>query len=135
MKNENHIIIPKNVWGPVYWDFLYVLSLTSPQTLTPKQKQLYTLLISNFSEFLPCKECRENYKYEIDKINININDRSDLLYLILHLHNSVRVKQQKKKFTVHDVKKYFLNYKSYSYVFTFILCLLLINALRCYFFV
>lgn len=108
MENDHRIYATRNreYWGPIYWSFLYLTVMGFPVSLTNAQNREFSNLIKNFHVFLPCAECRNHYKKEVEKVNFDIKNKNTAMDIVLHLHNSVRKRQNKRLFTADGVFAY-----------------------------
>ena len=111
MENDYRIYATRNKrhWGPIYWDFLYLTVMGFPVTLSSEQSQEFSNLVQKFHVFLPCADCRQHYKREVQNMNINIRDKNTAMNVILHLHNEVRKRQRKNLFSQNDIISYHFN--------------------------
>merc|ERR1711937_378288 len=96
-------------WGPIFWKFLYLSAMGLPYSLTNKHKEKYEDLIKNFAVYLPCAECRYHYTEMLKKRTFSFETREDILFSILEIHNSVRLRQRKKEFTYENVMSFHHN--------------------------
>ena len=111
MENDFRIYATRNKdhWGPIYWDFLYLTVMGFPVTMNAEQSREFSNLIKKFHVFLPCADCRQHYKREIQNMNVLIKDKNTAMEVVLHLHNQVRRRQSKRQFTQNDIIKYHYN--------------------------
>lgn len=133
MENDYRIYATreKSHWGPIYWDFLYLTAMAFPVTLTPEQNRHFSDLIQNFHHFLPCPECRHNYKREVATLDTNIKNKNQAFDVILHLHNLVRSNQRKTKLCQNEIIDYHYRKSTKNkYVGSVILILSFILTLR-----
>lgn len=112
----------KSYWGPIYWDFLYLTIMGFPVTLKQEQSREFSNLLLNFHIFIPCADCRQHYKREIKKINLNIKNKNDAMDAVIHLHNKVRIRQKKKILTSDGIISYHYrkssNINKFLYIFS-----------------
>jgi hypothetical protein len=129
MENDYRIysVKQKKYWGPIFWDFLYLTCMGFPVSLSPEESLHFRNLLSNFHVFLPCKDCKNHYKREIEKLNMNIQTKNDAFAAVLLLHNKVRERQKKKLLTCDSIVKYhYRKANDYYYYFYLSITLLLL---------
>ena len=80
-----------------------------PITLSSEQSREFSNLVQKFYVFLPCADCRQHYKREVQNMNVNIRDKNTAMNVILHLHNQVRKRQRKNLFSQNDIINYHFN--------------------------
>ena len=95
-----------DIWGPTFWNFLYLTATGFPSTLTPIQSNEFSRLLQNFYYFLPCIECRYHYYQMVKDLKITIKTRQEAFDMILNLHNQVRSRQNKSEITKEIVLSY-----------------------------
>lgn len=131
MENDHRIYSLRNTdyWGPIFWDFLYLTTMGFPVSLNAEQSREFSNLLQNFHVFLPCAECRMNYKREIVNIDLNITNKNDAIDAVLKLHNRVRNRQNKREFTKNDIITHHFSRATKNFPFSSILiiiCLVII---------
>ena len=83
-----------NVWGPPAWLFLHCVALN----YHPKYRKQYHVFFKTIQYILPCKTCRDNYAYSINKSpslmlkKSTFRNRESLTLWLFKLHNFVRCK-------------------------------------------
>ena len=93
-------------WGPIFWDFLYLTCMGFPVTLSEEHKREFKHLVTNFHVFVPCPDCREHYKRNIQNVSLQVYTKNDAMDLVLKLHNVVRMRQNKRPLTKDSIIKY-----------------------------
>lgn len=77
----------KNIWGPVYWEFLH---LTSIICTTTYQKSLFSANMLNFNLAMICGECSNNFKAKDPfTLTMIMTLTQDIITPIFDLHNKV----------------------------------------------
>jgi len=111
MENDYRIYATrkKAYWGPIFWNFLYLTVMGFPVTLTDEQSREFANLIQKFHVFLPCADCRENYRREMKNVQLLVRDKNSAMEVVLHLHNQVRRRQNKKPLSVDQIISYHSN--------------------------
>lgn len=95
----------KNIWGPVYWEFLH---LTSILCMTPYQIDLFSTNMMNFNLCIICDRCAFNYKDKDPfKFTMLISLSQDPVTAIYNLHNLVNEALHKSQYPFEDfIRKY-----------------------------
>lgn len=88
----------KNIWGPVYWNFLH---LTSIFCKTEYQKDLFCTNMLNFNLCMICSECAFNFKAK----------KPFMLMMIMSLSNDTIT----PLFNLHNVVNKCINHSEYSF--------------------
>jgi len=83
-------------WGPHSWVMLHTITFNAPLIITDKQK--YIELFSNLQDVLPCKYCRQSYKFFYNNLSIHeyLDDRMGIVYWLYAIHTLVNFKLKKK---------------------------------------
>ncbi len=115
-------------FGPKFWDFLYLTVLGFPITLTQEQQSAFKSLLENFHIFLPCSSCRDHFKKEAKKMNIETREQA--FNEILRLQNSVRRRLGKNEMYPEDTISHFYNEFSNSYTYITVILILFFILLR-----
>jgi hypothetical protein len=78
-------------WGQVFWETLHIISFAYPENPTASDKENMYNFFKYMGTALPCKECREHYTKNFEKLNIlnSLNSRDDLTKWVYDLHNIV----------------------------------------------
>ena len=95
----------KNVWGPVYWQFLH---LTSILCKTQYQKDFFSTNMYNFNLCLLCGICAFNFKKKNPfLLMMLISLTGDSITQIFRLHNMVNSALHKSQYSFEDFQKLF----------------------------
>ena len=95
---ENPNGFQTNVWGPGAWLFLHCITLN----YIPVFKKEYYTFFKVIEHVLPCKGCRDNYSYSINKSKSlkltygTLKNRDTLSRWLFNLHNYVRCKTKNR---------------------------------------
>ncbi|UVT30807.1 ac92-like protein [Penaeus vannamei nudivirus] len=96
----NDLQYAKNVWGPIYWNFLHLASILCK---TDNQKATFAYLLMNFNLVLICSECAFNF---LDKkpftLTMMILLSGDTITSLYNFHNIVNKALHKKQFQYSD---------------------------------
>lgn len=114
---------PPNVWGPIYWNLLHSVIILYPNKPMDTDKDNFIVFINAFRNLLPCKECREHFLLNLNKMPLTteiLSSRDSLILWGISIHNVVRlmlkknvyykntmesVEIEKRKYKIEDVKK------------------------------
>lgn len=104
----------QNIWGPHLWFSLHTISFNYPLSPTLEEKENYKNFFTNLQYVIPCSICKKNYIRHIKEhpIDNSLNNRKDLVYWLIDMHNMVNA-EIGKKILSYDVviKKYEEVYK------------------------
>lgn len=95
------------LWGPRFWDFLYISAICSDEVLEPRAQEMWSYFFTNLDIFLPCVECKINYIKRIKEENLSFKTREDLVKFVNKIHNQLRVSKNKSPISIADAEKYF----------------------------
>ena len=92
------------VWGPIYWTYLHMVTKKYPDKPTPKEKEYYFNTIKSFIDTIPCSTCNEHtHKIVKDaELKTALDNKVDFEKYIWGIHNQVN-KKLKKKIVEFDV--------------------------------
>lgn len=81
-----------NVWGPIYWNLLHIMSLATDQGFIEKSKciEFYSI----FSHILPCPICRSDF---INILHTFPFPESDFFEFSIMVHNKVNQRLGKQQ--------------------------------------
>ena len=48
----------QSTWGPTYWSFLHILSISFPEQPTDQQRTHFRSCLEHLSQIMPCEQCR-----------------------------------------------------------------------------
>ncbi len=88
----------QNIWGPSLWLSLHTITMNYPNNPTFLQKQDYKNFFINMENILPCIVCKRNYKRHLLEYPINnyLDNRKQIVYWLIDLHNAVNAETGKK---------------------------------------
>jgi len=104
----------QNIWGPHLWFSLHTISFVYPLKPTPLDKTNYKNTFEDLKNVIPCTICKKNYiRHLIEHpIDSHLNNRKDLVYWVIDIHNMVNAETGKKILSYDTVmKKYKSVYK------------------------
>ena len=80
-----------NIWGPPAWTFLHTVTYNYPENPTEDDKRNYHNFFDSLQHVLPCEKCKDHYKQNIQKYDLdsNLDSREDLVKWLIDLHNNV----------------------------------------------
>lgn len=96
------IRMPPDVWGPIFWHAMHIVSLAYPVHPSEADKTGAKAFFESLTHVLPCPVCREHYKQKIATTPIDpaLNSRGDLILWVWEIHNDVNVMLGKPTVTV-----------------------------------
>ena len=86
-----------NKWGPPFWKSLNYVAFGAPIQIDKTRRIEYYMYFKSVSDILPCKYCRDSYKFFFKYLNIKWfwDTRMGLTYWLFTLHNLVNTKLKK----------------------------------------
>jgi len=122
-----------NIWGPPAWTFLHTVTYNYPENPTEDDKRNFYNFFMSLQHVLPCEKCKEHYKQNIQKYDLNnsLGSRQELVKWLIDLHNDVNRDNGKPVWSYSDVfNKYQRMYQSDSLInkmiIFMIICIVLI---------
>lgn len=85
----------QKVWGPHAWFLLHSVTFNYPFKPTNDDKKHVKKFFSIMADTLPCSICRKHYKQHLAKKPIQNQNRKELVYWLIDLHNIVNIQEQK----------------------------------------
>tara|TARA_B100000424_G_C22912132_1_gene485267 strand:- start:527 stop:988 length:462 start_codon:yes stop_codon:yes gene_type:complete len=94
----------KTTWGNTVWYLFHTLIHKIKESDFNEVKNDFIFVIKTISSNLPCPECSEDAKIQLNKINFdNINSKEELKLLLFNYHNYVNKKLNKPIFDFSQV--------------------------------
>jgi len=83
--------ISPSTWGKTAWKFIHSVALTYPNNPSDTEKQAMENFIFSLQYLLPCAQCRNNFKLELQKYPLgnNIKNKQSLNVWLTKVHNEV----------------------------------------------
>ena len=81
-------------WGPIYWNYLHMVSLEYPDKPTRNDIKNHLNLFNYFMETIPCPICKKDIKNLISQKNLSIalRNKKSLTQYVWDIHNKVNYK-------------------------------------------
>lgn len=99
----------QNIWGAHLWFSLHTITFTYPLTPSLEDKQQFKNFFISLQNVVPCSICQKNYKRHLKEspLDNHLNNRKDLVYWLIDVHNMVNSEIGKKIMSYETViKKY-----------------------------
>lgn len=83
--------LPPEIWGPIFWAMMHILSMAYPEDPTYSEKRSAKELFNALVHLLPCPVCRSHYKETLQKIPVEtwLDNRTSLVEWVWMVHNDV----------------------------------------------
>lgn len=96
------IRMPPDVWGPIFWHTIHIVTLAYPQNPTEADKAGARKFFESLQTVLPCPLCRQHYAQKLldSPVDAALGSRGDLILWAFELHNSVNTMLGKPTITV-----------------------------------
>ena len=95
-----NIAMPPDVWGPIFWHAMHIVSLAYPVQPTEADKAGAKAFFESLTSVLPCPICREHYAAKIKEIPIALDSKGELIYWVWDIHNQVNTMLNKPTITI-----------------------------------
>jgi hypothetical protein len=97
-----NIRMPPDVWGPIFWNAIHIVTLAYPQNPTEADKIGARKFFESLQTVLPCPVCRQHYAQKLldTPIEPALQSRGELIHWAWDIHNSVNVMLGKPTITV-----------------------------------
>jgi len=93
----------QNIWGPELWFVLHTITLNYPVKPTEEDKRNIENFFLSLKPILPCMYCRKNYDRHLKENPIKLNNRKDLVYWLIDIHNEVNAQEGKRQYSYAEV--------------------------------
>ena len=105
-----------NVWGPLMWTYLHIMSFNYPINPSEEDKKHYRDFIINLQYVLPCKYCRinltNNFKTKPLEMD-NMANRETFSKYVYELHESVnKMLNKKSNLSYNDVRERYEHFRA-----------------------
>ena len=83
--------LPPEIWGPIFWATMHILSMAYPDEPTYSEKRAAKDLFNALAHLLPCPVCRSPYKETLLKMPVDtwLDNRKSLVEWVWMVHNDV----------------------------------------------
>ena len=103
-----------DVWGPIYWIYLHLVSKQLSDSPNDIEKSNYFNLVKQFINTIPCSKCKDEINKMVDnnELQKSLNKKNSFENYIWDLHNRVNEKLNKpimKKETFNNIYDKILN--------------------------
>ena len=90
-----NISMPPDVWGPIFWNTMHIVSLGYPVAPTDAEKAGAKAFFESLAIVLPCPICRDHYAQQLKESATNgsleeaVQSKGQLIYWVWDIHNKV----------------------------------------------
>jgi hypothetical protein len=95
-----NIGMPPDVWGPIFWDAMHIVSLAYPVKPTDADKAGARAFFESLASVIPCPICREHYSAKLKESPIALDSKGELIYWVWDIHNQVNTMLNKPTITI-----------------------------------
>lgn len=140
--------LDENIWGPLYWNFLYTIAISYPNNPNEIIKRKYYDLIMNFPIFIPNENFGNIFSKFLDSYppQSYLSSKESFIKWVWFIHNKINLFLGKKEITYYEaMDAFYENYKSknvkkkeeiknkHKYIFTSVIILLIIIMIYLHF--
>ena len=99
--------LPPEIWGPMFWSTLHIVSLAYPDEPTYSEKRAAKEFFNSLIYLLPCPVCRSHFREILQGSPVDswLDNRALLTELVWKAHNAVNVKLGKPEVSLADFYK------------------------------
>ena len=83
------IEMPPNVWGPIFWNTIHIITLAYPINPDDATQQAAKNFFYSLQYLLPCPICKEHYKKHLEEFPPNVSSQQNIIRYAFELHNLV----------------------------------------------
>lgn len=105
-------MVSPDIWGQYLWSSIHYIALGYPVNPTETEKKNYKEFLLNLWKVIPCQSCAIHYKENIKEqpiLDEDLENTETLFKWTVDIHNKVNKQLGKKKMTVEDARKMYLN--------------------------
>lgn len=99
--------MPPEVWGPIFWCTLHIISMAYPDHPTYSEKRAAKELYNALPHILPCPVCREHFREVLIGLPVDtwLDNRESLVEWVWTVHNRVNVRLGKPEITRQEFER------------------------------
>lgn len=99
------------IWGPGAWTFLHSITFNYPDNPSQQDKNEYSEFFYALANILPCINCQNNFKTNLNNIPIKfyLKSKNRLTKWLFEIHNIINQENKKKAITFEQFKKTYKN--------------------------
>ena len=142
------VYLDQNIWGPIYWKFLYTIALSYPNNPNEITKRKYYDLLMNFPLFLPNENMGNTFSRFLDSYppQAYLSTKESLIKWVWFIHNKINIFLGKQEISYYEaMDKFYEDYKAknvkkneeiknkHKYIFSSIIILLICIIIYLYF--
>ena len=93
--------IPPEVWGPIFWGTIHIVSLAYPDEPSYAEKRAAKGFYTALPHILPCPKCREHFREVLQGLPVEtwLDNRKSLVEWTWMVHNQVNARLGKAAIT------------------------------------
>jgi hypothetical protein len=111
MVDKYSISMPPDVWGPIFWNAMHIVSLAYPAQPTEEDKAGTRAFFESLATVIPCPICRTHYKEMIAASPPAVNSKGELIVWVWEIHNEVNKMLKKPEMSMDDFLERMKNLK------------------------
>lgn len=88
------------VWGPIFWGTMHIVSLGYPETPSKEEQAAAANFYNSLAVVIPCPICRAHYSHFLSEMPVErvTGSRKELVFWLFTLHNKVNVQLGKREY-------------------------------------
>ena len=101
--------LPPEIWGPMFWATLHIISLGYPDEPTYSEKRAAKEFFNALGQLLPCPVCRTHFRelLQVMPVETWLDNRKSLVEWVWMIHNKVNLKLGKAEISMSDFYKHY----------------------------
>ena len=105
--------LPPEIWGPIFWSTLHIVSLAYPEEPTYAEKRAAKEFYNALAHLLPCPICRDHFREVLKGLPIDswLDKKGTLTEWVWMAHNQVNKRLDKPEISMAD---FFQRYREMS---------------------
>jgi len=96
--------LPPEIWGPMFWSTLHIVSLAYPEEPTYAEKRAAKEFYNALAHLLPCPVCRDHFREVLQGLPIDswLDKKGSLTEWVWMAHNQVNKRLGKPEISLAD---------------------------------
>jgi FAD-linked sulfhydryl oxidase len=97
------------VWGAPAWTLLFSIAFNYPNNPSKKEIHDHKKFFKNLRNILPCYNCRDNFRINLDKYPVAdaLTSKKKLIKWLIKIQNEIRVDNGQKALKSEEIVKYY----------------------------
>jgi hypothetical protein len=104
MDSKYNISMPPDVWGPIFWNTMHIVSLGYSVQPTDAEKAGMKAFFESLAVTIPCPVCRQHYSELIKEspVDAALGSKGELIFWVWDIHNRVNKILEKPEVSIDE---------------------------------